>query len=92
MLHDVIDAKPLGNHRLAVTFDDGLRGEINVAELVPLDGVFAPLRSEAEFARVFVNRELGAISWPCGADLDTQVIYARINRGQSDAPVTAKTP
>ena len=92
MLHDVIDAKPLGNHRLAVTFDDGLRGEIDVAKIVPFDGVFAPLKSEAEFARVFVNRELGAISWPCGADLDTQVVYARIDRARTGVPVTAKTP
>jgi hypothetical protein len=78
MLHDVIDAKPLGGHRLALTFEDGVRGEIDVAALVPFEGVFAPLRSEAEFARVFVNRELGSVSWPCGADLDTQVLYANI--------------
>jgi hypothetical protein len=83
MLHDVVDAIPLGGHRLAITFEDGTRGEIDVAELVPFDGVFAPLQSEAEFARVFVNRELGAVSWPCGADLDTQVLYAKIRPDQS---------
>jgi hypothetical protein len=84
MLHDVVDAKPLGGHRLAITFEDGVCGEVDVAELVPFDGVFAPLRSEAEFARVFVNRELGSVSWPCGADLDTQVLYARVDGGRRD--------
>lgn len=62
MLHDVVDARPLGAYRLAITFEDGVQGEIDVAMLVPFDGVFAPLRSEAEFARVFVNRELGSVS------------------------------
>ena len=89
MLHDVVDAKPLGGHRLAITFEDGVYGEIDVAAIVPFDGVFAPLHSEAEFARVFVNRELGSVSWPCGADLDTQVLYARIRPGQSDKQAPA---
>jgi hypothetical protein len=89
MLHDVVDAKPVGGYRLAITFEDGVRGEIDVAELVPFDGVFAPLRSEAEFVRVFVNRELGSVSWPCGADLDTQVLYAKIRRGRSEKQVPA---
>ena len=91
MLHDVVDARPLGGHRLAVTFEDGTHGEINVAELVPFEGVFAPLQSEAEFARVFINRELGSVAWPCGADLDTQVLYARISpdRTEKQAPAAS---
>jgi hypothetical protein len=89
MLRDVIEVKPLGDHRLAVTFDDGVRGEIDVAAIVPFEGVFAPLRSGTEFARVFVNRELGSISWPCGADLDTQVLYARVRGEQPDSQAPA---
>jgi hypothetical protein len=89
MLHDVIEVKPLGDHRLAVTFDDGVRGEIDVAAIVPFEGVFAPLRLGTEFARVFVNRELRSISWPCGADLDTQVLYARVRGEQPDSQAPA---
>jgi hypothetical protein len=89
VLRDIIEAKSLGDHRLAVTFDDGVHGEIDVAAVVPFEGVFAALRSEAEFARVFVNRELGSISWPCGADLDTQVLYARVRGDQSDTHLPA---
>lgn len=83
MLRDVVEVSALEGHRLAVTFDDGVQGVIDIADLVPFEGIFAPLRSQAEFARVFVNRELGSISWPCGADLDTQVIYARLRPGKS---------
>ena len=89
MLHDIVEAKPLGGHRLSLTFEDGVRGEIDVTELVPFEGIFAPLRSEVEFARVFVNRELGSVSWPCGADLDTQVLYARIHPERSDTQAPA---
>jgi hypothetical protein len=89
MLHDVIDARPLGGYWLALTFEDGVRGEIDIATLVPFEGVFAPLQSEAEFARVFVNRELGSVSWPCSADLDTQVLYARIKPRRAGKQVPA---
>jgi hypothetical protein len=89
MLRDVVEARPLGGNRLAITFDDGARGEVDVAAMVPFEGVFAPLRSEAEFARVFVNRELGSISWPCGADLDTQVLYARVSGHQRGTRASA---
>jgi uncharacterized protein DUF2442 len=89
MLRDIIEAKVVGDHRLALTFDDGVRGEVDVAEMVPFEGVFAALRSQEEFARVFVNRELGSISWPCGADLDTQVLYARVQGQQSDRQAPA---
>jgi len=29
-----------------------------------------------EFAAVQVNPELGTVCWPCGADLDPDVLYA----------------
>ena len=41
-------------------------------------GVFAPLRDEAVFASVKVNKELGTVQWPNGADLDPDVIYASL--------------
>ena len=83
MLRDVIQAKALDGHRLAIMFDDGVQGVVDIATIVPFDGVFAPLRSENEFVQVFVNRELGSVSWPCGADLDTQVLYARVHLGET---------
>ncbi len=84
MLRDLIEAKPLNGYRLAITFHDGVCGVIDVAAIVPFEGVFASLRAESEFARVFVNRELGSVSWPCGADLDTQVLYSRVRLGETE--------
>lgn len=78
MLKDTVLVKPLNDHRLFVRFEDGSEGEIDVLKLVPFSGVFAPLREKAAFDKVRVNRELGAIEWECGADLDPDVVYSII--------------
>ena len=78
MLKDIVEARAVGGHRLHVRFEDGVEGEVDVARLVSFDGVFEPLRDEAEFAQVRVDAELGTVVWPGGADLDPDVLYAEI--------------
>ena len=78
MLKDVVEVRSLGGYRLYLRFEDGVAGEIDVAALIAFDGVFAPLRDERRFAEVQVNVDLGTISWPGGADLDPDVLYARV--------------
>lgn len=79
MLVDVIEVRILGDHRLFVKFEDGVQGEIDVAEIVPFEGVFAPLRDPARFAEARVHGELGTVYWPNGADLDPDVLYAKVS-------------
>src|SRR6266436_1871996 len=76
MLQDIVEAVPLDGHRLKLTFEDGTKGVVDVAQCVSFTGVFAPLRDRAEFDAVNVNAELGTVCWPCGADLDPDVLYA----------------
>lgn len=78
MLKDVVEVRSLGGYRLYLRFEDGVAGEIDVASLISFDGVFAPLRDERRFAEVQVNVDFGTISWPGGADLDPDVLYARV--------------
>lgn len=78
MLRDVISVRPLSEHRLQVTFDDGVEGIVNVAQMVQFTGVFEPLRDPAFFAQAKVNAELGTVYWPNDADLDTEVLHAQI--------------
>ncbi len=54
------------------------RGEVDIAELIQFEGIFAPLQDHTEFLRVRVDAELGTICWPNGADLDPDVLYAKI--------------
>ncbi len=79
MLKDIIDVQPTTEYRLRLTFEDGIEGEVDVAELVEFVGVFAPLKDRQEFLKVRVNPELGTICWPNGADLDPDVLYAKVS-------------
>jgi hypothetical protein len=78
MLKDVVKVEATGDYRLRVEFEDGVAGEIDVAQIVPFEGVFAPLRNPKLFRAVAVDPDLGTIRWPNGADLDPDVLYALI--------------
>lgn len=79
MMVDVAEVRWLGGHRVYIRFEDGVGGEVDVADLVRFDGVFAPLRDPARFAEVRVHPELRTLCWPNGADLDPDVLYARVS-------------
>lgn len=78
MLKDIIEARPLGGHRLYIRFEDGVGGEIDLSTLINFQGIFEPLQDPAEVAKVKVDRELGTICWENGADLDPDVLYAEL--------------
>ncbi len=78
MLVDVVEARATSGTRIFVRFEDDVQGEVDLSHLVPLKGVFAPLRDPAEVARVMVHHELGTVYWPGGADLDPDVLYAAL--------------
>ncbi len=80
MLVDIVQVQPLDGHRLKLRFEDGTEGIVDVSQCVPFTGVFAPLADLKEFAAVRVNPELGTITWPCGADLDPDVLYSLVTR------------
>ena len=68
----------MDDHRLYLRFEDGVEGVVRLKELIPFEGVFAALREHSFFEQVRVNAELGAICWPNGADLDSDVLYAAL--------------
>lgn len=78
MLKDVVEARPAGDYRLWLRFEDGVTGEVDIADLVPFEGVFAALRDPARFDEARVDTELGTVVWPNGADLDPDVLYAAV--------------
>jgi hypothetical protein len=78
MLKDVVAVKALAPHRLHLRFEDGAEGVVDLAPHLSFRGVFEPLKDPAYFARVRVDAELGTVVWPNGADLDPDVLYARV--------------
>ena len=84
MLKDIVEVKHLGGYRLRLRFEDGVTGDVNLEGKLEFRGVFALLKDPAEFAKVFVNSELGTIVWPNGADLDPDVLYAAVTGQRID--------
>ena len=63
-------------YRLFARFDDGVEGEVDLAER--LHGpMFEPLKDPAYFARV-VLADYGAPLWPNGLDLAPDGLYERV--------------
>jgi hypothetical protein len=78
MLKDIVEARPLGQHRLFLRFEDGVQGEVDIAAMIDFTGILAPLADPTYFAKVTPNPETGTITWPNGADLDPDVLHAAI--------------
>ena len=78
MLKDITAVRPLEDYGLQLRFEDGVEGQVDVAQLVAFTGVFAPLKDGSYFTQVRVDPELGTICWPNGADLDADVLYSLI--------------
>ena len=74
MLKEIVEARALEGRRMWVRFDDGIAGEVAIDDLVSLDGVCEGLAEPVFFGRIQVNRELGTICWPTGADLDRELL------------------
>ena len=66
--------RPLPRLRLDLELTDGTHELVDLARL--LHGpVFEPVRNDpAFFARVTVDPEFGTVTWPNGADLDSDVL------------------
>lgn len=73
----------LPNYRLALTFNDGMRGSADLSALVQRSdaGVFATLRDLVLFEQVGLI--YGAVTWPNSADLDPCWLHEEIARSGS---------
>jgi len=75
MTPDVVAVKVLWPYTIEVTFADGVRGRIDLADDL-FGPVFEPLREPAFFEQAYVDAELGTVVWPNGADLSPEFLYA----------------
>ena len=68
----------LPEHRLSVTCNDGTSGIVDMSRLVASEqaGIFAALKDEKLFNQIGI--ELGALTWPNGADLDPAWLHEEI--------------
>jgi hypothetical protein len=77
---DITEARVVRHGVLALTFADGLQGEVDVFDR--MNGpVFEEARTPAGFAKVAVDCEIGTVTWPGGADLAPDTLYMRVRTG-----------
>ncbi len=77
---DITEARAVRHGVLAVTFADGLLGEVEVLKRMR-GPVFDTARTSDGFARVEVDSETGTVTWPGGADLAPDTLYERVRTG-----------
>jgi hypothetical protein len=83
MLKDIVEARPLGQHRLFLRFEDGIEGEIEIAKMVEFTGILALLADATFFDLVTADPETGTITLPNSAGLDPDVLYAALSGSPS---------
>jgi hypothetical protein len=71
----ICSVEPLEGFVLRVGFDDGTTRDVDLADEL-WGPMFEPLRNDPQlFQQVQVDRELGTVVWPNGADLDPDVLH-----------------
>jgi hypothetical protein len=82
----VTAARVLEGYRVELTFSDGIRGIVDLADrIVGRGGIFGPLENPQFFRQVRVDEELGTLVWPNGADICPDLLYAWVT-GQPVVP------
>jgi hypothetical protein len=77
---DLLEATPLGDHRVYLRFADGLAADVDLSYLVGCGPVFEPL-SDVEFFRELKICESGVtIEWPNEADIAPETLYDHVQR------------
>jgi hypothetical protein len=72
MLPNIIKVSPLADYTLAIEFDNGEKGILDMKEYLEF-GVFKKLKDLSEFSRVKIVFD--TIEWDSGPDLDPEFIY-----------------
>ena len=73
----IIEAHPLQDLKLALTFNNGMSGTVDLSN-IRRTGVFEAWNDPSFFRKVFVHPEFHSVTWPGNLDLDPYVLYAQM--------------
>lgn len=74
MYRSVVSVRPNEDFSLAVVFEDGAQGILDMKPYLDF-GVFKKLKNLEQFKRVRIAFD--TVEWECGADLDPEFIRAK---------------
>lgn len=77
MLPKLQEIKYQGDYRIWLKFSDKVEGEVDL-ETELWGEIFEPLKDKSRFAEVSLDRELGTIVWPNGADFAPEFLYQKL--------------
>ena len=80
-------AKCIRDYVVEFTFSDNSRREIDLRPFLR-GPVFEPLKKPEAFKKFKVDRELGTIVWPNGADIDPDVLFLGLTPAGSEIPAS----
>lgn len=81
----VTSVEVVGDHRLRLAFEDGSEGEVDLSDW-RFRGVFEPLADSAYFRHCALDKELGTIVWPNGADIAPETLHSWVLHGRERTP------
>ena len=76
MYYDIIELKYLEDYKLELIFETGEKGIVDLIEFPKMGGVFSRFADMNYFKQVFINKELGVLSWPDNVDIAPETIYS----------------
>lgn len=84
----VVHVQALTKYDIAISFDDGVQGIINLDELVS-KGIFQTLKDEKLFSRVYTTGY--SIAWSEELEIDALAIYAELLNKQPEVVLKASS-
>lgn len=88
-MQDILDIDRCPGFVLKLCFQDGIERQVDLENEL-WGPVFEPLRRAPDlFRQVRVDRELGTIVWPNGADMDPDVLHGDFEAAEAAATTEA---
>ncbi len=78
----IVEAKPIENYRLFLSFDDGVSGVLDLGDIAER-GVFEAWKRGGIFERVRITKS-GALEWPGELDLCADTLYLKLTGKQPE--------
>jgi hypothetical protein len=80
-MNEVVKIEYRSNYTFHIEFDDNTSGDVDFAEYIGKGPVFESLRSLTTFKKAAI--EGGTITWPNGADIAPETLYAKVAENKS---------